>query len=292
MASVKPDIRSLEATEWRKLYNTKAWNRARLAQFSRQPLCEPCQRLDRTRAATVVNHKIPHKGDRALFFDPDNHESSCKPCHDGPTQSAERCGYSKETGADGWPVDPNHPANGGQPQSPRGNNATHPYWLKASRIPLTIVCGPPGSGKSTYVQEHAGPTDLIICIDTIAARLYPALADTPGGKIKLDKRQVVEVLRQRNEMLGDIMRRKHSHRWPRAWLIVSEPTRDKRQWWAETMQPEKIIVMATPAAECIRRAKSDATAGIVRTRAAVKRIESWWAEYEPRQGDTVLRDGD
>jgi 5-methylcytosine-specific restriction protein A len=66
----------------------------------------------------VVNHRTPHKGDWSLFIDPANHQSVCKPCHDGPIQSAERTGkatirigYSEATGPDGLPTDPRHPFN-------------------------------------------------------------------------------------------------------------------------------------------------------------------------------------
>jgi 5-methylcytosine-specific restriction protein A len=61
-------------------------------------------------AASVVNHKIPHKGDVELFYSPENIESVCKSCHDGPIQSEERRGYSSEVGTDGWPIDYRHPA--------------------------------------------------------------------------------------------------------------------------------------------------------------------------------------
>lgn len=36
-------------------------------------------------AATVVDHKMPHKGNMALFWDHDNWQSLCKPCHDYKT---------------------------------------------------------------------------------------------------------------------------------------------------------------------------------------------------------------
>lgn len=66
-------------------------------------------------AANVVHHKVPHRGDLALFFDPSNLEAVCKPCHDGPMQSDEARGFSRDVGPDGWPVDPAHPANRGGP---------------------------------------------------------------------------------------------------------------------------------------------------------------------------------
>jgi len=106
--------RSDEAEEWRKLYHTARWQSLRSWQLNRQPLCERCKAKGITAAATVCNHRIPHKGDPALFYDPDNLEPLCAPCHDGPVQSEERLGYSKEVGLDGWPICPSHPANKGE----------------------------------------------------------------------------------------------------------------------------------------------------------------------------------
>ena len=105
------DTRSAHAQEYRKYYKTKAWRWARTIQLHDEPLCEPCKAKGKVVAATTVNHRTPHKGDWALFIDPANHQSLCKPCHDGPTQQRERIGYTKDTGTDGIPTDPNHPAN-------------------------------------------------------------------------------------------------------------------------------------------------------------------------------------
>lgn len=99
---------------WRPLYKTRRWRAAREVQLSKQPLCDECLELDQTTAATVVNHRIPHKGDLTLFWDPTNHQSVCKPHHDGPIQRAERVGFSNRVDAGGWPVDPRHPANSGR----------------------------------------------------------------------------------------------------------------------------------------------------------------------------------
>jgi broad-specificity NMP kinase len=38
---------------------------------------------------------------------------------------------------------------------------------------LTFVCGPPGSGKTTYCQAHAEPLDLIWDLDAIAGAMNP-----------------------------------------------------------------------------------------------------------------------
>jgi len=46
-----------------------------------------------------------------LFFDYENTQSLCKRCHDSTKQAEEKRGYSIHVDEDGWPVDPNHPAN-------------------------------------------------------------------------------------------------------------------------------------------------------------------------------------
>jgi 5-methylcytosine-specific restriction protein A len=103
--------RSAEANAWRALYKLARWAKAKATQLAKQPLCEECEKQRRVTPATVVNHRIPHKGDLGLFWDPANHQSVCKPHHDGPIQRAERAGFSGAVDAGGWPTDPAHPVN-------------------------------------------------------------------------------------------------------------------------------------------------------------------------------------
>lgn len=58
------------------------WQRYRVVFLAANPLCKPCDVKGRTSAATVVDHITPHKGDHRLFWEPTNHQPSCKPCHD------------------------------------------------------------------------------------------------------------------------------------------------------------------------------------------------------------------
>ena len=66
------------------------WRRARAAYLAAHPLCEckECMAGEiRVRAAMVVDHKIPHKGDMKLFWDRSNWQAMSKPCHDKKTAS-------------------------------------------------------------------------------------------------------------------------------------------------------------------------------------------------------------
>lgn len=85
------------------------WQRESKAFLEANPLCVRCEGRGHAVLATVVNHRIPHKGDQKLFWDRANWEPVCKPCHDGPIQREERGGRVVGCDADGWPVDPQHP---------------------------------------------------------------------------------------------------------------------------------------------------------------------------------------
>ncbi len=60
---------------WDELYHSPKWQELRRVQLEYQPLCEICG--DK---ATEVHHKIPHCGNRELFFDADNLMSICHTC--------------------------------------------------------------------------------------------------------------------------------------------------------------------------------------------------------------------
>jgi 5-methylcytosine-specific restriction protein A len=105
------DYRSPEAATYRKWYKGNAWRILREHQLRDEPLCRMCQAEGRVTAANVVDHVRPHKGDRVLFFDPENLQSLCAPHHDADKQQIERIGFSTRVGLDGFPMDENHPAN-------------------------------------------------------------------------------------------------------------------------------------------------------------------------------------
>ncbi|MBB5704300.1 5-methylcytosine-specific restriction endonuclease McrA [Ochrobactrum daejeonense] len=243
-------------TEWRAWYKTSKWQRLREQVLVRDGY--KCQRtgvllIGKHPApnSPVVDHIKPHRGDAALFWDMDNLQSVSKEYHDSIKQAQERADKVA---------------------------AIHPKWLQPSFIPLTIVCGPAGSGKSTYVARNKGPFDLVIDLDVIASEI----SGEPTHGWDRDK-WLNAALYRRNDMLGSLSR-PSNHR--AAWFIVAEPKAKHRDWWQQTLKPEAIIVLEVDEPTCMAQASRDPDRDMARTEQA---ITNWWANYEPRIGDRVIR---
>jgi len=58
------------------------WRKSRRIFLQQHPLCVECLKEGETTAATVVDHIIPHKGDKKLFWDRSNWQPLCKKHHD------------------------------------------------------------------------------------------------------------------------------------------------------------------------------------------------------------------
>lgn len=97
------DNRSVEASQYRKLYQTARWKRTRHHQLTRQPLCEWCLEREIVEAATECHHKIPHRGSEELFWS-GPYISTCKSCHASRGQREDRGQIVVTFRADGWPA--------------------------------------------------------------------------------------------------------------------------------------------------------------------------------------------
>ncbi|WP_374307213.1 HNH endonuclease [Methylocella sp.] len=74
------------------------WRKARLVFLAAHPLCAWCEAKGRVTAASVVHHRVAHRGDAALFWDEANWEALCAPCHDVDAQREEARGVRKPWG--------------------------------------------------------------------------------------------------------------------------------------------------------------------------------------------------
>ena len=65
------------------------WRKASKAYLLEHPLCAECYKKGILTAATVVDHIVPHRGDKQLFWDRENWQPLCKKCHDEKTLKEE-----------------------------------------------------------------------------------------------------------------------------------------------------------------------------------------------------------
>lgn len=242
------DRRRREESETRKLYGSRQWKALRLAQLDASPPCVMCESAGRLTAATVCDHVHAHRGDVARFW-AGPFQSLCKRCHDSAKQAEEGDRFN-----------------------------LHPAWLRRSLAPLTLVCGPAGAGKTTYVRERAGAGDLVLDLDVLIEEAKRE------GETRIAT--LPRAIRLRNERIGDLGREGAAEKWPAAWLIVSEPRPDHRQWWVDQVGAREVVVLATAVGVCAQRiAARDGG-----SRIAARRLpEQWWRDYRPRSGDVVRR---
>lgn len=91
-------------------YKLARWQKMRKVQLSRHPMCQCPHCKEKGDVATVVDHKVPHKGNRKLFWDKTNLQSMSKSHHDSMKQSAEKggFGFNKGCNEDGTPLNSEH----------------------------------------------------------------------------------------------------------------------------------------------------------------------------------------
>ncbi|MFD1199568.1 HNH endonuclease [Brucella gallinifaecis] len=107
------DKKRQQEQHWRKWYQTKEWYRLRQKAFTRDHYT--CQRSGvlcigkgNVPDAPVANHKVPHKGNRELFFNLDNIETVSKQVHDSIIQREEKSGRVIGSSEEGMPIDQSH----------------------------------------------------------------------------------------------------------------------------------------------------------------------------------------
>lgn len=215
-----------------------AWEKLREIVMRRDAgLCQVCKAAGRLTTGTVVDHIKPKAegGTDEL----DNLQVICKPCHTMKT-----AGES---------------ARGGQ------HVQFEPEWLPPSLVPVTVVCGPPGSGKSTYVQERAASHDLVLDADVIASEMF----GLPLYHASFE--QIMAAIRYRNKMLANLADSQCGY--VKAWLIVTAGSDAKRQFWRRKYG--ELIVMTTPKRECMDRIRNDQRRPDKAKRLSVEAVLQW-----------------
>lgn len=208
----------------------RRWQQLRLMILRNSPLCVDCLAEGRTTLATEVDHITPKRDGGADAEE--NLQPLCKPHHSRKTMR----------------------------EIKRRGKVT---------VPVTIVTGPPGSGKTTYVTERAQWGDLIVDVDALYAALSGlAWYEKPEALLPF-------VIEARDAILD---RLHESSDLRQAWIVTSEA----RQAELERMKSRynaTVLVLEIPPAECLRRIANDPR----RSSTAEQwrpLVDRWWATYQ------------
>lgn len=233
------------AREGAEFYRTARWKRLRLIHLDAHPLCSDCIGVGLVVSATDVDHIRPHRGDARLFWDRRNWQSLCHRCH------------SRKTAREVW-----HGAG----DSP---GWSIPFRLKPAAVPVTLVCGPPGAGKSTWVRREARPSDVVVDFD-----IY--LSEVGGRKWDTDPDKVRAAFRRRDDVLRSLALRDRG----RAFVIAVAPTTDERRAWCAALGPDTAVVMlAEPPEVCKARIMADDRRQHA-VAAMFDGVDAWWQRFE------------
>ncbi len=232
------------------------WRAIREWQLQREPLCRHCCDEGEITPASEVDHI---DGD-ANNNNPKNYQSLCKPCH------------SRKTLAE---VLTKQPAKVG-----------NTLWLPSlppPSIPVTVVCGCSGAGKSRYVNNTKNSNDIVIDLDRIKAELNLDAAMHPN-----DRSILVAALKERNKRLVALSNAALQQSTKHAYLIVTAPLPSERRHWKVQLRA-RVVVLETSPNEAERRIRRDPFRPNAELQ--VSWVQSWWRRYasDPSVDDLVIR---
>lgn len=137
---------------------------------------------------------------------------------------------------------------------------TRPERLPKPACKVWLICGPPASGKSTYVRANAKPGDIVIDLDMIA-REYGLGRERPSEATAM-------LLLDRNDRLAALADQPSDRV---AWVIMGGASEELRQWWcnALSVEPDCLILLVPSRDELHQRIMNDPD------RRSVRHLHMW-----------------
>lgn len=112
---------------------------------------------------------------------------------------------------------------------------------------ITVVTGPPCAGKTTYVQQHKRPGDIVIDFDALAQALGSYASHSHGKAVtEVTQAAWTAAVRQATQAT------QRAHDDQHTWIIDSRP--GPRRTGLYTAAGARIVPLTAPAAELHRRA--------------------------------------
>ena len=227
------------------------WKRLRDYIIAKEPYCRHCRARKVFTMATTVDHIVPKVSGGT--DDEANLQPLCESCHKHKTAIDAQAGRST-TG----------------PISDERWEQIRPTWIvKPPLMPAQVICGPPGSGKTTYAATHKLDGDLILDLDEIQAQQSGLPFYHADGWLG-------PALQERNRMIVACSERRICERLV---LIIGAPTDSERQWWRFKLAASDVVLLATPIDVCVARMRSDPRRPDIDR--FVKACAQWWRRSTP-----------
>jgi 5-methylcytosine-specific restriction endonuclease McrA len=214
----------------------RRWQRLRLMYLRAHPLCADPFGVHEAAGETVAATDVDHVTARRFGGEDEweNLQALCHQCHSKKTAKEQRLNDKVKT-------------------------------------PVTIVYGPPGAGKTTYVKEHARWGDLIIDFDA----LYAALSGLDWYE---KPAALMPFVASARDAVIDRLHRDSEVR--HAWVITSEPDGQKRRALQSRLGARLVFIEVSPQ-ECLRRIAADPRREV---KGWEEIVSDWWHNYTPDAG--------
>ena len=236
----------------RGFYDSPEWRKTREAYLSSvNYICEDCG------GAACIVHHIEHitaanVDNPEITLNWDNLKAVCEKCHAEEHAKDKKAFKGTAARLNGIAFDE------------EGNAVASPN--------VFLICGSPGSGKTTYVQEHKGPRDLVIDMDYICAALQGE-----AGDIRTDHRPIIAVAAEVRGLLYEIIQQRRGQ-WERAFVVSGVADALEMRALANELGAQ-LVLLETPLAECVKRIKDDPQRARNRKR-FVKLAAEWHEKYK------------
>jgi predicted ATPase len=148
------------------------------------------------------------------------------------------------------------------------------FGKRAANAHIVLVAGPPCAGKTTWVEHHAQPGDVVLDLDAIARKLGSTRHwhHDPATLARADAVMRREVLRVAATRAG------------RVWIIRCVPSGRSRTGLARMVRADKVVVLLPRGSTLVARARRRPD-----VLATVQAINEWQSAYTEGPLDTVIK---
>ena len=155
--------------------------------------------------------------------------------------------------------------------SHRSHNEIHARYGFTTQKKVYYVYGAPCSGKSSFVANSKGNSDLVVDIDLI-------WQSVTGGELYFKPDALKTIVFQLRDSLLEMVKTR-TGKWERAWIIEGGAVKSNRMRRIEALGAEAIFI-PTDKETCLQRLASDDKRALVRDE-WTNYIDQWFEQYQP-----------